>query len=560
VISRILKLILLTALAIGACRDKKNASGLPAGENRNQKHNERNGSQRESGFSNIEAILNFHEGGAQLTTTEYGQLEKRVASLSNADLKQLLDITGKGRNSLASRSYFTLAISELARRDPVDAMSWFSPEDMIPGEAGFMAVANILAKSDGKVLQDWLRDNLSRGSSAVRNECLTVSLAALSAEDASSALTFYSSNNWGSVSDTDIINAIFRRFGKQSPLAADAAAAGKLKGSELDLARYNISNGAGPADPVLGIEIARKIVDIDLRGKALSGRLSSWLESDRPNAIAQLKAFDSRDLQAILQTGVIKSDSLVNQLGKSDPDLLCSLLSKLVVSSANEDIFLTAIGNLSLDNPEKATALLESLPDGETKKRMISSQFEALARESSAVAIERASKLTSDGSKIEAYRSIGAAIGGRDLDAIMVIADALPENFRNTLLVAALPTIADKNPMEAIVLLEHNKITMDSKERQEVLASIGERISNSDASYAKEWLAKLPSSDQPFAMKGIATEMVKSNIQELATMLGSMPQDKKWEAGVRVLIDNIRDSDPEMAKKWQGAMVAAGFK
>lgn len=39
-----------------------------------------------------------------------------------------------------------------------------------------------------------------------------------------------------------------------------------------------------------------------------------------------------------------------------------------------------------------------------------------------------------------------------------------------------------------------------------------------------------------------------------------MPQDKKWEQGVRVFVENVQHTDTEMADQWKGALKNAGYK
>lgn len=421
-------------------------------------------------------------------------------------------------------------------------------------------MAGILAQTNAGVLQDWLKKNLSQCNSAVQNDCLTTSLAALCAVDAEAGFAFLSTINSGSVSNKDIINAIFFRFGRQSPLAAEAAASGKYAGAELDLARYNISNGAGRSDPALGIEIARKISDSDLRGKAISTRLSALFESDRASAVALLEDFNPKELQVIFRPDVLEPGSLVNRLGKSAPKLLCELLNGLAVSSANEGIFLTAMKRLSLESPENAATLLESLPDGVTKMRMVGSQFDALATENPQSAIENVSKLKSEGLKREAYKAIGSVVGTQGLDSLKVAAADIPESYRNAFMTAALPAIIHRDPLAAVTLLENGSVVPDVDERPGMLTRLGENLGDSDLAYALGWLERLSPGDQPHAMKGIALKMAMADVEGLASMLSRIPQDKTWEAGVSVLIESIKDSDPEMAKKWQDALPGNGKK
>ena len=546
-------------LLVCGCRDKEEKVSKFSIRNNGKEKGPSSGFQN-ADLSSIGKLLDRSRNGELVSDEEYGRIKKRLETLSKEDLYKLLDQTSDNRNSPQNRPFFTLAVTELAGRDPKAAMDWFSPEKMKPGEAGFMAVASVLGKSAPDVLQDWLKQNRSKGSSLIQNECLRISLSAISNTDANSAFRFYLSENWNTVSHGEIINAVFWRFGQQAPLAAEAAAESKFAGRDLDLARYNISNGAGRLDPLLAIEIAKKIGDSELRGRAISAKLSTLIASDPTKAIGQLNSLDSKELQIILQSDVGNKSSLVNVLGEANPDLLSNLLGKMVISSSNEGLFMEAIKCLAIKSPDKVSEILETLPEGTTKRKMISSQFDALASENSTLAIETASKIADQETRIQAYGAIGQTVGRRDLNSILKTAETLSALDANALVSAALPSLTDQNPKAAAELLLSRKFALAGNQNQAIIERIGMRLSNQDQSYAQQWIGKLPENDQPYAMKGVAAEMAKSDIQGLSVMLGSLPQDKNWEAGVKVLIQNISDSDPQMAKKWQDALVTAGFK
>jgi hypothetical protein len=83
--------------------------------------------------------------------------------------------------------------------------------------------------------------------------------------------------------------------------------------------------------------------DISLRGGEVAGALSRWLDTNRPEALAKIKELGPRELQSVLQAQVFESGSLVNKLGKLDPDLLCGLLNQLTFSKGTEGIFSAAM-------------------------------------------------------------------------------------------------------------------------------------------------------------------------------------------------------------------------
>ena len=57
----------------------------------------------------------------------------------------------------------------------------------------------------------------------------------------------------------------------------------------------------------------------------------------------------------------------------------------------------------------------------------------------------------------------------------------------------------------------------------------------------------------------MAREMVKSDVPGLVNTLTDSPKDEAWAAGVRVLIDDLKSSDPESAKSWQDLLDNSGI-
>ena len=168
--------------------------------------------------------------------------------------------------------------------------------------------------------------------------------------------------------------------------------------------------------------------------------------------------------------------------------------------------------------------------------------------------------LTDDASRIEAYRAIGAATRSEDFDSLFGLIGSLPEKHRNSFIVAAIPSLANDDPKKAAQLLEGGKLLLNELSRNRLVAEVAIKLANSDPSYATHWMDRLPQEQQPYAMEGVARQMANYDLQGLSDRLAQSPRDKKWAAGVKVLIESIRASDPEMSESWQNALNTSGFK
>jgi hypothetical protein len=489
---------------------------------------------------------------------KWGRTELRKSNLNRASLDQLLQEIGDKRYSEDLSGEFELLIGELASRDPQAAMAYFNPKKMRAYEPGFVFVASLLAETDPEILKDWLKNELNNGPLMVRAECLRLALLGLASEDPVSALDFYAKGNWDAAGKSDAIQSIFMTWAKKSIVESEAAAKNAFIGEDLDKALYSILLVAKTSDPKLAIRLASQIGATSSREDAICSVLSSWIDSDPMRAIEQLKTFSSSELQGVLMSG-LSADSdkgLLNKLVSNNPDQLVDLLHTLVASTGNAELFRNAVFALSPSNPEKVVELLKTLPQGDLKMDLVATQFSVLARDSPTGAVAQVSQLSDEASKIQAYRAIGSSVTAFNYEVTLAAAGELSDSQRKAFMATAIPSISFTDPIKAVAMLARNEIPTDDKRRGEILTKVAVNLANSDLAGADQWMKSLPESQQPFVMKGIAKELAKKDVKALSERLARMRMDASWAAGVKVLIANIKSSDPAMAKTWQDALSA----
>lgn len=113
--------------------------------------------------------------------------------------------------------------------------------------------------------------------------------------------------------------------------------------------------------------------------------------------------------------------------------------------------------------------------------------------------------------------------------------------------------------MRTAALLDEHGDLLDDSAANSALNTIGSRLADDDPARAREWMADLPEQQQPAAMRGFASRMVKADPLGFADMLASGPRNETWAAGVRVLVDELRASDREAAKQWEEQLHDAGY-
>lgn len=517
--------------------------------------NERTSSDTTRNKITLGGVLSHRKIG-NMEAEERETLRKKIAALSTQDLESLLDQLSEIRNSPENRNLFSLAIGEFAIRSPATVMNWFIPEKMAQGESGFGSVCVELARSRPDIIQNWLLDEMQRCEKGVQQECLSIAIGTWSKTDPESAFSFALSTSWKHSSINDLLNCF--DFGAWDPQKSDQAITTTLKGRDLEVARYNIAMAVGEVDPDAGIMHAQKIPNSSERGQVIAAILSNLMDSDRKSAITKLQSLDSSDLQTTLQANAGTFLSITRKLAIENSDDLINLISTMIPTASNEAVFRDAIESISEKTPEKSLKLIESLPSGEMKTKLYGDHYHSIASSNPEKALELASNISDQKLKNIVYGKIGDVIGPKGWAKILTISNNLNQEEKTAFLCTAIPHIANENPQQTSNLITTGKIELPPEKKREIFSALGEKFSSSDS--ANSWLKSLPADYQPDAMRGIAKVMAQHDINGLATMLSTSRQDATWESGVRVLIDNIKSSDPEMARKWQDALQAAGYK
>ena len=483
------------------------------------------------------------------------ELPDQLSKLSKQELLDMVQTAEADRYSPSNSSLFKLAIKELAKRDAGAALSFFEPSSIKPSDSGLVAIFPIIAESDPEALKNWLSSKLTLApSSTVRTLTLRLALVCLSRRDAKAAFEFYKSQSWPGVRQSEMIAPIFLDFGRQSPDEAFAITQTFLKKFEADLSLLHIASGASEADPGKGLEIAKKISKDSVRGSALGHVMINWLAQDRNAAIAGLRGMDPQDIQALLQMDSSSNGPIMRDLGGSDPDLVLDLISKITPSKANEEIFLAAVSTAA--DPSKLTTYINSFPEGPLKESLIQKQYAVLSGNNLEAALNSAQSLNENG-QMAAYRAIGSTVGLEDLFAI---SGKLPEEGLEVVWKTAIPKLANTDPFQAAQLLNDPRVKVSEADRSGTVAAVGTALSRADLAKAEEWYLGLSDADKVPAMRGLARDLASKDVVGLSEKLRKMPRDQAWAAGVNVLIESIRRSDPEMASEWQRTLEESGIK
>ncbi|WP_193212932.1 hypothetical protein [Luteolibacter marinus] len=475
------------------------------------------------------------------------------ANLSRAQLDELINRSFDLRYTAEGKRDYEMALGELASRDPNSALAYFDPKQMRRSEPGFKFVANILAETSPGTLKIWLQDNIKEAQKEVRDSTLIAALGSLGNSDLDATLEFYSKTDWGNTARADIVDAIFLNAGANSPEKAEVFASSRLKGTELDRARYNISVRAIQRNPSASMEIALKISDPTLRETAFGHSVSALMDRDPAEAFSTFEKLSSADVQSLLASNVSNNGgtSLVKKLIAADPDKLIHLLNGMVLSDSVEPLFEETISSLSVTDPEKSLELLGSIPDGEMKHRIIKSRFKTIATENPSAAILEIVETTDRSLKLKGFEALGEITTPHNIESIATELGQIDTEEKDSFYSSAISSIARTEPKMAAELIMGSNLNLESPSSADLIASVASSVARLDLEYADAWMQRLPENRQPNAMHGIATQMAASSVTELSNRLSSMERGRAWAEGVKVLINSIKASDPDAANLWQ---------
>ena len=378
------------------------------------------------------------------------------------------------------------------------------------------------------------------------------------------ALQFGERAELGPQQRNDLPNLIFDDLRDLSPEQAGQLAKEHFKGIPLMIAMNNIAQLAFAKDKLLGIKMGREIPDQSSRDVFFANRFTEWLRANPKEALLQLEKIEQKQL-----AGMIREDkgdfmdpeiNLTNILAKLKPELLEKTLGTMAATSSNEPAFRQGVESLSREHPERALSLIETMPEGEMKVKLYGVHFDQQISLDFGAAMSTFSELPQGEVRSAAYQKVGSHLGGKKgFSETMAQLDGIPEADRASFLEGAIPYLASEDPRNVIGLLNGTSAPISGETRTTALASVGQQLTRNDPEAAQQWLGGLKGDDRAPALEAMSRVMVQSDVEGLVETLSAVPKDEGWAAGVRVLIDDLKSSDPQTSRTWAELLEKSGF-
>ena len=123
-------------------------------------------------------------------------------------------------------------------------------------------------------------------------------------------------------------------------------------------------------------------------------------------------------------------------------------------------------------------------------------------------------------------------------------------------------TSALQKPEEAAKILDDPMLSekIGSDFRQEMLNATVATWAKQDLAAAQQWVEKLPEADAAKGYQGLMTSWMKTDPVAASEWLSKQALGPARDAGAKVLIEQIKDTDPEMAEQWRKSLTSPSGK
>lgn len=253
-----------------------------------------------------------------------------------------------------------------------------------------------------------------------------------------------------------------------------------------------------------------------------------------------------------LLSDVLKSQGLLISLSKKSPEKVIDLLNNITFTSSNLKIAEVAVRQIGSTHPELAITWIGELPLGKQREELTRVAIQEWSNLDPDVALSAVNKL-SGAEKLSGLT--GAANGWvreRGLTQTLARAESLRGEEASSFLKGAFLVAVVREPAESVKYLtqtSHIKNTIGEDQFNTLLASAFKNYARADLDEALGYLTSNPQAVNSSSVGGISETWIKQDPVALSEWLGSLPPGESRDRGARILVDAIRDTDPERAEK-----------
>jgi hypothetical protein len=283
--------------------------------------------------------------------------------------------------------------------------------------------------------------------------------------------------------------------------------------------------------------------------------MTTWLRVDKIRGLDALRNVDSRDATTLLANPYFQKTLMMNM---EATDAL-EILLKVPLTGATQSSYESFFNQMAEKAPEAVLSEIRKLPPSPAHNDLLRGVFAKVASQDLALAIQQTAQLTG-GEQTMALRGVALSLAIANPErALEVAAGAQQGPQQQEVYREIARASASQKPENAVKILEDPAMLekLGADFRQKMLLETVRTWADRNLEAAQQWVEKLPASDAPDAVQGLMTTWMKSDPVAASGWLSNQPTGPAREAGARVVIDQIKDTDPEMAEQWRKTLPQA---
>jgi hypothetical protein len=291
--------------------------------------------------------------------------------------------------------------------------------------------------------------------------------------------------------------------------------------------------------------------DLKMRRLLLVKTMMQWVGQDPEKAYEKLGKFSPADIGVVLNDPMAL-DLIVNTGGVEQFD---KILGGIPVTSEFVDTYKKVAVTAARVDPVKAVIILNSLPESNMRSDLVASVFEEVSRLNPTKAMELVNNVPESDRQM-AKRGIVRDLASSDFSKAIEIAEGSVSEHRQDLFREIGRVSAYVNTANAVKMIESQDLSeiMGSGFRQQMLELTVQHWAKRDREAAQAWVEKLPMPDLPKGVNGLMESWLKADPVAASEWLAKQPAGPARDAGARVIIDQIKNTDPQMAEQWRKSL------
>lgn len=447
-------------------------------------------------------------------------------------------------------------IDKFIEADPEGALETLYTKDNIRLRLEFTKICEMFSNSGEGVLIQWLNEELPKLTPDKHIQALYWAdlIMVLAKDDPEKAIKTMSLSD---LDNKEMNPSVVRLFYTTSERDLDKALSllDLLPPTFKEAAYCGLSYSLAKSDPSRSLEFVSMIQDPKDRVLASSYVFDQWLKTNPEDASEQLIKFKGQ-FEEIGLSNLNSGGDLIKSLCDASPGALRELLFQIVPTAQNKVLFEKSIGEMARNNIELTLATIDDLPKSAFKDKLTMQAFSVGEPPVDLSGVHKIIDRLNGQTRRAAIEGLAQRFSSASIEEVLAGSNVFQGKDKSAFVGAALVNMESDNMHDLVRSLANSNLddVLTMEDLASVTQDIATRLVHSDCTKAISWYDQLPEIRKQAAMRGIAQEMAKGNINELGKWLGSRSQDENWKTGVLVFINHLKNTDVEMAREWEGSL------